>query len=36
MDKSRINILVVDDERGLCAGVQEALQREGYAVDAAN
>src|SRR5262245_48881161 len=36
MDKSRINILVVDDERGLCAGVQEALRREGYAVDAAN
>ncbi len=36
MDKSKINILVVDDERGLCAGVQEALQREGYTVDAAN
>src|SRR5215468_1558049 len=36
MDKSKINLLVVDDERGLCAGVQEALQREGYAVDAAN
>ena len=36
MDKSRINILVVDDERGLCAGVQEALKREGYMVDAAN
>ncbi len=36
MDKSKINILVVDDERGLCAGVQEALKREGYAVDAAN
>ncbi len=36
MDKSRINILVVDDERGLCAGVQEALKREGYVVDAAN
>lgn len=36
MDKSKINILVVDDERGLCTGVQEALQREGYAVDAAN
>ncbi len=36
MDKSRINILVVDDERGLCAGVQEALKREGYSVDAAN
>ncbi len=35
MDKSRIRILVVDDERGLCAGIQEALQREGYAVDAA-
>src|SRR5438045_230647 len=36
MDKSRIKILVVDDERGLCAGIQEALKREGYAVDAAN
>jgi DNA-binding NtrC family response regulator len=36
MDRSRINILVVDDERGLCAGVQEALRREGYVVDAAN
>jgi DNA-binding NtrC family response regulator len=36
MDKSRIKILVVDDERGLCAGVREALQREGYTVDAAN
>ena len=36
MDKSRINILVVDDERGLCAGIQEALRREGYLVDAAN
>ena len=36
MDKSRINILVVDDEHGLCVGVQEALQREGYVVDAAN
>jgi DNA-binding response OmpR family regulator len=35
MDKSRIRILVVDDERGLCAGLQEALQREGYTVDAA-
>ena len=36
MDRSRVRILVVDDERGLCAGVQEALQREGYNVDAAN
>jgi DNA-binding NtrC family response regulator len=35
VDKSKIKILVVDDERGLCAGVQEALQREGYTVDAA-
>ncbi|MGA2865150.1 MAG: sigma-54 dependent transcriptional regulator [Verrucomicrobiota bacterium] len=34
MDKSRIKILVVDDEQGLCAGVQEALRREGYVVDA--
>jgi DNA-binding NtrC family response regulator len=36
MPKADINILVVDDERGLCAGVQEALRREGYTVDAAN
>ena len=36
MDKSRIKILVVDDERGLCAGIQEALVREGYLVDAVN
>jgi DNA-binding NtrC family response regulator len=36
MDKSRISILVVEDERGLCAGVQEALSREGYIVDTAN
>jgi DNA-binding NtrC family response regulator len=35
MDKSKIKILVADDEQGLCAGVQEALQREGYVVDAA-
>ncbi len=35
MDKSRIRILVVDDERGLCAGIQEAIEREGYSVDAA-
>jgi DNA-binding NtrC family response regulator len=35
VDKSNIKILVVDDERGLCAGVQEALRREGYSVDAA-
>ncbi len=34
MDKSKVKILVVDDEHGLCAGVQEALQREGYHVDA--
>ena len=34
MDKSKIKILVVDDEQGLCAGIQEALRREGYFVDA--
>jgi len=34
VDKSKIKILVVDDEQGLCAGIQEALKREGYAVDA--
>ncbi len=27
-------ILVVDDELGLCAGIQEALRREGHLVDA--
>ena len=35
MDRSKIKILVVDDEQGLCAGIQEALRREGYMVDAA-
>jgi DNA-binding NtrC family response regulator len=34
MDKAKIKILVVDDEQGLCAGIQEALRREGYQVDA--
>ena len=34
MDRSHIKILVVDDERGLCLGLQEALRREGYEVDA--
>ncbi len=34
MDKSKVKILVVDDEQGLCAGIQEALRREGYMVDA--
>ena len=29
LDKSKVKILVVDDEQGLCAGVQEALRREG-------
>jgi DNA-binding NtrC family response regulator len=33
MDKSRIKLLVVDDEHGLASGIQEALQREGYTVD---
>ena len=36
MNKSKIRILVVDDERALCAGIQEALSREGYSVTAAN
>ncbi|MGH7967715.1 MAG: sigma-54-dependent transcriptional regulator [Limisphaerales bacterium] len=35
MDKAKIKILVVDDEQGLCSGIQEVLQREGYFVDAA-
>lgn len=33
MYRSKIKILVVDDEQGLCAGIQEALRREGYLVD---
>jgi len=33
MEKSKAKILVVDDEQGLCAGIQEALQREGYLVE---
>lgn len=36
MDNAKFRLLVVDDERGLCAGVQEALRREGYTVDAVN
>jgi DNA-binding NtrC family response regulator len=36
MDNSKIKILVVDDEQGLCAGLQEGLRRGGYLVDAAN
>jgi DNA-binding NtrC family response regulator len=36
MENSKIRILVVDDEQGLCAGLQEGLQREGYRVDAAH
>jgi DNA-binding NtrC family response regulator len=34
VDKSKIKILIVDDEQGLCAGIQEALRRESYQVDA--
>jgi DNA-binding NtrC family response regulator len=36
VENSKIKILVVDDEQGLCAGLREGLQREGYIVDAAN
>lgn len=36
MENAGIRILVVDDEPGLCAGLQEGLRREGYTVDAAN
>ena len=32
MDKSKVKILIVDDEQGLCAGLQEALRRDGYFV----
>jgi DNA-binding NtrC family response regulator len=34
VDRSKIRILVVDDEQGLCSGLQEALRREGYFVEA--
>ncbi len=34
MNPGKIHVLVVDDEQGLCAGLQEALRREGYQVDA--
>jgi DNA-binding NtrC family response regulator len=34
VERNKIKILVVDDEQGLCAGIQEALKREGYYVDA--
>lgn len=34
MNKSNARILVVDDEQGLCVGLQEALRREGHEVDA--
>lgn len=36
MDNSKIKILVVDDEEGLRAGLQEGLQREGYVVHSAS
>lgn len=36
MSTHKIRILVVDDEPALCLGIQEALLREGYAVDTAN
>ena len=35
MDKSKIKILVVDDEKGLCAGIEEVLRREGYLAESA-
>jgi DNA-binding NtrC family response regulator len=35
MNAPKIRILVADDEPALCVGIQEALQREGYAVDIA-
>jgi DNA-binding NtrC family response regulator len=36
MNAGDVNLLVVEDERVLCAGVQEALRRSGYRVDAAH
>ncbi|MDO8542311.1 MAG: sigma-54 dependent transcriptional regulator [Opitutaceae bacterium] len=35
MNNGKVKILVVEDERALGAGIQEALQREGYTVDLA-
>ncbi len=34
--KTNASILVVDDNKGLCDGVKEFLEHEGYAVDCAN
>src|SRR5437764_6537270 len=34
LNKSSVQILVVDDEKGLRAGIQEVLRREGYLADA--
>jgi DNA-binding NtrC family response regulator len=34
VNRPSVKILVVDDEQGLCAGLQEALRREGHDVDA--
>ena len=36
MDKARFRLLVVDEDRGLCAAIQDALRREGYLVEAAH
>ncbi|MBX3008173.1 MAG: response regulator [Melioribacteraceae bacterium] len=35
MDKTKVNILIVDDEKGLRFGVQRLLMDEGYSVDTA-
>ncbi|MCL5097835.1 MAG: sigma-54 dependent transcriptional regulator [Candidatus Omnitrophica bacterium] len=35
MDQSKTHILVADDEPSLCAGIKEALEREGYRVTTA-
>jgi DNA-binding NtrC family response regulator len=35
MEQSKVHILVADDEPGLCLGIQEALEREGYQVTTA-
>ncbi|MGR3294454.1 MAG: response regulator [Candidatus Scalindua sp.] len=34
--KTKVSILVVDDNKGLCDGVKEYLEHEGYVVECAN
>ena len=36
MDKSKVNVLVVDDEPGIRMGLRDALRHEGYCVETAS